>query len=113
MGIGTEAMGKTDGVRRARFERQRPPGRDASAPTGGVRDPWARAAPRMVIASATGIAARLRRVEDRIGTVAPGAFSDLVVVDGDPPAELASMTGQRRHMPLIMEGGGAVKRAAW
>ncbi len=112
MGIGTEAIGKTDGVRRARFERQRPPGRDASAPIGEVRDPWARAAPRMVIASATGIAARLRRVEDRIGTVAPGAFSDLVV-DGDPPGELASMTGQGRHMPLIMEGGEAVKRAAW
>jgi imidazolonepropionase-like amidohydrolase len=66
-----------------------------------------------VIASATGIAARLCRMESRIGAVAPGAFADLVVVDGDPLADLALLTGQGRHMPLIMKNGEIVKYVAW
>jgi imidazolonepropionase-like amidohydrolase len=66
-----------------------------------------------VIASATGIAARLCRMEGRIGAVAPGAFADLVVVDGDPLADLALLTGQGRHMPLIMKNGEIVKHVAW
>jgi len=66
-----------------------------------------------VIASATGIAARLCRMEGRIGAVAPGAFADLVVVDGNPLADLSLLTGQGRHMPLIMKGGDIVKHAAW
>ena len=64
-----------------------------------------------VIASATSVAARLLRMEGRIGCVAPGALADLVVVDGDPLADLALLTGQGAHMPLIMQGGVAVKNA--
>jgi imidazolonepropionase-like amidohydrolase len=63
-----------------------------------------------VIASATHVAARLLRLEGRIGCIAPGAFADLVVVDGDPLADLSLLTGQGRHMPLIMKGGTFVKR---
>jgi imidazolonepropionase-like amidohydrolase len=62
-----------------------------------------------VIASATFVAARLLRMEGRIGAIAPGAFADLVVVDGDPLADLALLTGQGRHMPAIMLGGRFVK----
>ncbi|MFY8155823.1 MAG: amidohydrolase family protein, partial [Rhabdaerophilum sp.] len=65
-----------------------------------------------VIASATHIAAKLCRMEGRIGVVAPGAHADLVVVDGDPLKDLALLTGQGRHMPLIMRGGKVVKRKA-
>jgi imidazolonepropionase-like amidohydrolase len=63
-----------------------------------------------VIASATHVAARLLRMEGRIGCIAPGAFADLVAIDGDPLADLSLLTGQGRHMPLIMKGGTFVKR---
>jgi imidazolonepropionase-like amidohydrolase len=63
-----------------------------------------------VIASATHVAARLLRMEGRIGTVAPGAYADLIAVDGDPLKDLSLLTGQGRHMPLIMKGGKAIKK---
>jgi imidazolonepropionase-like amidohydrolase len=62
-----------------------------------------------VIASATFIAAKLLRMEGKIGAVAPGAFADLVVVDGNPLADLALLTHQGAHMPAIMLGGRFVK----
>ena len=65
---------------------------------------------REVIASATHIAARLCRMEGRIGAVAPGAYADLIAVDGNPLADLSLLTGQGRHMPLILRGGAVVKR---
>ncbi|TNC13009.1 amidohydrolase family protein [Methylobacterium terricola] len=64
------------------------------------------------IRSATLDAAKALRMEGRIGTVAPGAFADLVVVDGNPLDDLALLTGQGRHMPLIIKDGAVVKRSA-
>jgi imidazolonepropionase-like amidohydrolase len=64
-----------------------------------------------VIASATHVAAKLLKLEGRIGTVAPGAWADLIVVDGDPLKDLGLLTHQGRHMPLIMKDGAFVKRA--
>lgn len=65
-----------------------------------------------VIASATHVAAKLLRMEGLIGTVAPGAHADLIVVDGDPLKDLSLLTRQGRHIPLIMKGGAFVKRAS-
>lgn len=62
-----------------------------------------------VIRSATLDAAKVLRMEGEIGTVAPGARADLVVVAGDPLRDLALLTGQGRHMPLIMKDGVFVK----
>ena len=63
-----------------------------------------------VIKSATSVAARLIRMEDKVGCIAPGAYADLVVVDGDPLADLALLTEQGRHMPMIVKGGDFIKR---
>lgn len=63
-----------------------------------------------VIRSALGDAARIVGMEGRIGTFAPGAFADLIVVDGNPLADLSLLTGQGRHMPLILKDGVIVKR---
>lgn len=63
-----------------------------------------------VIASTTHIAAKLLRMEGKIGTIAPGAFADLIVVDGNPLADLSLLTRQGQHMPLIMKDGAFVKR---
>lgn len=65
-----------------------------------------------IIASATHIAAKLCHLEGRIGVIAPGAHADLIVVDGDPLKDLSLLTGQGRHMPLIMRSGSIVKRKA-
>jgi imidazolonepropionase-like amidohydrolase len=62
-----------------------------------------------VIASATTTAARLCRMEGLIGTIAPDAYADMIVVDGDPLRDLSLLTAQGQHMPLIMKGGAFVK----
>ena len=62
-----------------------------------------------VIKSATTVAARLIRMEGQVGCVAPGAFADLIVVDGDPLRDLSLLTGQGRHLAAIMKSGTFVK----
>ncbi|WCK16651.1 amidohydrolase family protein (plasmid) [Agrobacterium tumefaciens] len=63
-----------------------------------------------VIASATHIAARLLRMEGKIGAVSPGAYADLVVVDGNPLEDLTLLTHQGAYMPMIMKAGVFIKR---
>jgi len=65
-----------------------------------------------VIRSATVDAAKVLRMEGQIGTIAPGAFADLIGVDGNPLENLDLLTGQGAHMPLIMKDGEAIKKAA-
>jgi imidazolonepropionase-like amidohydrolase len=62
-----------------------------------------------VIRSTTMHAARLLRMEGRIGVVAPGALADLIVVEGDPLKDLSLLAGQGEHLPAIMLGGKLVK----
>lgn len=62
-----------------------------------------------IIASATSVAAKLLRREGEIGVLTPGALADVVVVDGDPLADLGVLGGQGARMPLILQGGRAVK----
>lgn len=65
-----------------------------------------------VIRSATVDAAKVLRMEGQIGTIAPGAFADLVAVEGNPLENLELLTNQGAHMPLIMKNGTAIKKAA-
>jgi imidazolonepropionase-like amidohydrolase len=44
-----------------------------------------------------------------LGVIAQGAFADLVVVDGNPVADLTLLQEQGRHLPLIMQAGKLVK----
>ncbi len=62
-----------------------------------------------VIASACGIAARLCRMEGQLGVIAAGALADVIVVDGNPLDDLSLLTGQGRHLSLIMQDGVIVK----
>jgi imidazolonepropionase-like amidohydrolase len=62
-----------------------------------------------VIRSATGDAARVLRMEGKIGCIAPAAFADLIVVNGDPLRDLSLLTNQGQHMPVIVKGGEIVK----
>ncbi|HET7717268.1 MAG TPA: amidohydrolase family protein [Bauldia sp.] len=58
-----------------------------------------------IIASATTVGAKLCRMEGKIGTIAPGAFADLIVVDGDPLADITLLAHDGAHMPAIMARG--------
>jgi imidazolonepropionase-like amidohydrolase len=58
-----------------------------------------------IIRSATTIAARLLRLEGKVGTLAAGAFADLLLVDGDPLRDLSLLEGQGRHLAMIMRAG--------
>ncbi|MFF3619278.1 amidohydrolase family protein [Streptomyces sp. NPDC002467] len=58
-----------------------------------------------VIRSATSTAARLLRMEGEIGTLAPGAHADLLVIDGDPLADLTALTNPQRHLRHVVKAG--------
>ena len=45
----------------------------------------------------------------QLGTIAPVAFADLLLVDGDPLADIAVLTGQGERISLIMRGGTVFK----
>lgn len=62
-----------------------------------------------VIRSTTVNAATLLRREGHIGVLAPGAHADLIVVDGDPLADLSLLTHQGQHLPVIMKAGHFAK----
>ena len=40
-----------------------------------------------------------------LGTIAPGALADILVVDGDPLSDLGLLQEQGRHIPVIMKDG--------
>ena len=58
--------------------------------------------------SATIVAARLMRQEGQIGELVPGAWADLLVVDGDPTQELSMLTRPEQGIRLIMQAGRVV-----
>ena len=65
--------------------------------------------PANVIRSATRINAELLNQGGSLGVIAPGAYADLLVVDGDPLSDLTVMTNPQRNLKLIMKGGVILK----
>jgi imidazolonepropionase-like amidohydrolase len=61
-----------------------------------------------VIRAATIRAAELFEMVGQIGSIVPGAYADLLVVDGDPLADLNLLQDDGRHLDLIMKGGRIV-----
>ena len=62
-----------------------------------------------IVRSATTIGAEVLRMEGRLGVIAPGAYADLLVVDGNPLEDLTLLTGQGEHLSAIMKNGKFVK----
>ena len=58
-----------------------------------------------IIQSATIVNARLLQREGQLGELVPGAFADLLVVDGDPTKDLGLFQDQGAHLSAIMKGG--------
>jgi len=44
-------------------------------------------------------------MEGQVGVVAPGAFADLLVVEGDPLQDLAVLTDPEHRLKLVMARG--------
>ena len=61
--------------------------------------------PERIIRSATAVNAELLMQKGKLGTIAPGACADLLVVDGDPLSDLSVMTDPARNLKLIMKDG--------
>ncbi len=64
-----------------------------------------------ILRQATSINAELVRMEDKIGRVAPGLIADLIVVEGDPLADVSVFDRGGTNMPVIMQAGVFHKRA--
>ena len=62
-------------------------------------------APWEVIRSATIVNAELLNRSSELGVVAVGACADLIVVDGDPLADISLLEGQGQHLSVIMKDG--------
>jgi len=62
-----------------------------------------------VIRSATSVAAELFQLSGEIGVVAQGARADLLLVDGDPIADLGLLQDQGKHLHVIMKDGKLFK----
>ena len=61
--------------------------------------------PLEVLQSATLIGAEILGQTGRLGEIVPGARADLLLVDGNPLADLRCLTGQGERIPLVMQGG--------
>ena len=61
--------------------------------------------PAEVIRSATIVNAEILMRTGELGELVPGAYADLLVVDGDPLADLTLLQDEGRHLAAIMKGG--------
>jgi imidazolonepropionase-like amidohydrolase len=57
------------------------------------------------IRSATRINAELLMQSGNLGTISPGAYADLLVVEGDPLSDVKVMTDPQKNFKLIMKDG--------
>jgi imidazolonepropionase-like amidohydrolase len=64
--------------------------------------------PMQAIQAATVNAADLLGWSDRIGTIAPGFYADLIAVDADPLQDVSAL----EHVGFVMKGGRVYKRGA-
>ena len=61
-----------------------------------------------ILRQATSISAALLQHEGRLGWIAPDAYADLLVVDGDPLKNLL-LLAEGRHLPVILRAGELIR----
>lgn len=61
-----------------------------------------------VLRSATLVNAELLGLAGEVGVVAPGASADLLLVDGDPLADIGVLVGPGDHLDLVVRAGEVV-----
>lgn len=65
--------------------------------------------PLEILRQATSINAALLQQEGKLGCIKEGAYADLLVVDGDPLADIELLAAQGRNLRVIMRAGELVK----
>jgi imidazolonepropionase-like amidohydrolase len=60
--------------------------------------------PAHALQSATSTAARVLQLDDRLGSIKPGLYADMVAVQGDPVADIHAI----RQVRMVMKGGAVV-----
>jgi imidazolonepropionase-like amidohydrolase len=65
--------------------------------------------PPSVIRSATRINAELLMQSGNLGVIAPAAYADLLVVEGDPLSDVKVMADPQKNLKLIMKDGVVYK----
>jgi imidazolonepropionase-like amidohydrolase len=58
-----------------------------------------------IVRSATATNAELLMQKGKLGVIAPGAYADLLVVNGDPLTDLRVLTDPQRNLKVIMKDG--------
>ncbi len=64
--------------------------------------------PLEILRQATSVNAEMMLMEGQIGCVAPGAYADLLVVDGDPLADISLLAADGEKLALVMRNGEIV-----
>lgn len=67
--------------------------------------------PSDIVRSATVVGAEVVRMPGQIGVVAPGAYADLLAIDGNPLEDIKLLTEQGAYMAMIMKEGTIYKNA--
>lgn len=62
-----------------------------------------------ILRQATSMSAEILMMQDELGCVRPGAHADIIVVDGDPLADIGLLAVEGAKLSLIMRGGEIVK----
>jgi imidazolonepropionase-like amidohydrolase len=70
---------------------------------------WDLDTPADILRSATATNAELLMEKGRLGTIAEGARADLLVVEGDPLADLGVLMDPQKHLKFIMKDGVVYK----
>lgn len=65
--------------------------------------------PLELLRQATSIGAEILQLPNKLGCVAPEAYADLIVVDGDPLEDIGLLADDGRKLSLIMRAGEVVK----
>ena len=68
--------------------------------------------PLELLQSATHTAAQLLRQEGRIGQITPGAWADLLLVEGDPARDLGMLARPEQGIALLMQAGRVLRPLA-
>jgi imidazolonepropionase-like amidohydrolase len=62
------------------------------------------------IVAGTRLGAEGMRMHDQIGTLEPGNYADLIVVDGNPLEDI-SLLEDRRNITHVMKGGEFIRQS--
>lgn len=65
--------------------------------------------PLEILRQVTSTNAAILQQEGKLGCVKPGAYADLLAVDGDPLKDIELLAANGQHLPLIMRAGELIK----